>query len=215
MIHCIGDSHSAVFSGEEAMQPCWPDPAANTLPYFKSYRIGPATAYQIRNKQPIIEALINSLNLTSEDQLMFCFGEVDIRAHLIKQSKIQDRPVAELVVECVERYIDALTEYKKYNVPIIIWGPIASWCDQKVYTGGPSFGTNLERNLVTELFNTMLELACIKNGFKFVSIFNEMLNEDGTTNGDFLDDWEGSHMHLSQRSMPTIIEKFKSKGLIQ
>lgn len=214
MIHCIGDSHSAVFSGEETMQPCWPDPAANTLPYFKSYRIGPATAYKLRNKQPLIESLINSLSLTSEDQLMFCFGEVDIRAHLIKQSKLQDRPVAEVVVECVERYVDALIEYKKYNVPIVVWGPIASWCDQKVYTGGPSFGTNHERNVVTELFNTMLELACIKNGFKFITIFNEMLNEDGTTNGDFLDDWEGSHMHLSQRSMPTILKKFKSKGLI-
>jgi hypothetical protein len=215
MIHCIGDSHSAVFSGEETMQPCWPDPAANKIAYFKSYRIGPATAYQLATKQPIIESLINSLELTSKDYLMFCFGEVDIRAHLIKQSQIQNRPVEELVVECVERYVQSLSVYKKYNVPIIVWGPIASWCDQKVYTGGPSFGTNLERNLITNAFNTTLELCCIKQQFEFITIFPEMLNDDGTTNGDFLDDWEGSHMHLSQRSMSTILQKFKSAGLIK
>ena len=98
MIHCIGDSHSAVFSGEEAMQPCWPEPAANKLPYFTSYRIGPATAYQIANKQPILDSLIGSLDLGADDQLMFCFGEVDIRSHLIKQAKMQDRPVNDLVV---------------------------------------------------------------------------------------------------------------------
>ena len=49
MIHCIGDSHSAVFSGEETMQPEWPELASNKLPFFKSYRLGPATAYQLEN----------------------------------------------------------------------------------------------------------------------------------------------------------------------
>jgi hypothetical protein len=214
MIYCIGDSHSAVFSGEETMQPCWPEQAANKLPYFKSYRIGPATAYQLNGKQIIIEQLIDSLNLTFGDKLMFCFGEVDIRAHLIKQSKLQDRSILDVVLECVEKYIDAIKFYKRYNVPIIIWGPIASWCDVKKYTGGPSFGTNQERNLVTSAFTTALQIACMKEGFEFVTIFFDMLKEDMTTIPDFLDDWEGSHMHLSQRSMPTILKTFKNRGLI-
>lgn len=214
MIHCIGDSHSAVFSGEEAMQPCWPEPAANKLPHFKSYRIGPATAYQLANKQPIIDSLIQSLDLCGEDKLMFCFGEVDIRAHLIKQSKLQDRPVIDLVLECVDRYIDAVKYYKKYGIGIVVWGPIASWCEQKQYTGGPSFGTNQERNLITCAFNVALQIACTKENFEFVTIFYDMLNDDITTNPDFLDDWEGSHMHLSQRAMPTILKTFESKGLI-
>lgn len=214
MIHCIGDSHSAVFSGEEAMQPCWPEPASNLLPEFKSYRIGPATAYQLNNKQHIIESLIDSLELESTDKLMFCFGEVDIRAHLIKQAKEQDRPVNDLVLECVDRYINAIRHYKKYGIQIIIWGPIASWSDEKKYTGGPSFGTNKERNWVTFAFNIALQFACIKEEFEFVSIFYDMVHDNMTTILDFLDDWEGSHMHLSQRAMPIILEKFKSKKLI-
>lgn len=214
MIHCIGDSHSAVFSGEEAMQPCWPEPAANKIEQFNSYRIGPATAYQIANKQPIIESLIDSIKLGVDDKLMFCFGEVDIRAHLIKQAKIQDRPVNDLVVECVDRYVNAISYYKKYGVKIILWGPIASWSTTKEYTGGPSFGTEQERNWVTFAFNVALQLACVREGFEFVSIFYEMVNDNMTTKPDFLDDWEGSHMHLSQRAMPTIINAFAKRGLI-
>lgn len=214
MIHCIGDSHSAVFSGEEKMQPTWPEPASNFLPYFKSYRIGPATAYQIANKQPIIESLINTIDLGSEDKLMFCFGEVDIRAHLIKQSKLQNRPVVDLVVECVDRYIEAITYYKKFEVPIMIWGPIASWSDEKEYTGGPSFGTNQERNLVTFAFNTALQMECLREGFNFISIFYSMVNDDMTTKSELLDDWEGSHMHLSQRAMPLILDTFRKRNFI-
>ena len=214
MIHCIGDSHSAVFSGEEKMQPTWPEPASNLLPYFKSYRIGPATAYQIANKQPIIEFLINSVNLGPDDKLMFCFGEVDIRAHLIKQSKLQNRPVVDLVVECVGRYIEAITYYKKFGVPIMIWGPIASWSDKKEYTGGPSFGTNRERNWVTFAFNTALQMECSREGFDFISIFYSMVNDDMTTKSELLDDWEGSHMHLSQRAMPLILDTFRKRNFI-
>lgn len=214
MIHCIGDSHSAVFSGEECMQPCWPSPASNKLPYFKSYRIGPATAYQIHNKKDIIESLIDSISPDPTDKLMFCFGEVDIRAHLIKQSNLQNRPIADLVVECVDRYITSINYYKKYNLPIIIWGPIASWSNEKVYTGGPSFGTNQERNWVTYAFNVALQISCLQNDFEFVTIFYDMINQNMETNPDFLDDWEGSHMHLSQRAMPTILKAFEKRGLI-
>jgi len=214
MIHCIGDSHSAVFSGVEEMQPCWPEPAANTLSNFKSYRIGPATAYQIINKQPIIESLIDSIDLDVNDKLMFCFGEVDIRAHLIKQSKIQDKPVNDLVIECVDRYIKALSYYKKYNTEIVIWGPIASWSSEKEYTGGPTFGTNQERNWTTFAFNLALQFACLNEGFKFVTIFYDMVTDSMKTIPDFLDDWEGSHMHLSQRAMPNILKSFTLRGLI-
>ena len=60
MIHCIGDSHSSVFCGKEEMQPIWPIRSDDTTPYFKSYRIGPATAYQLSNKTTIIDDIIHN-----------------------------------------------------------------------------------------------------------------------------------------------------------
>lgn len=208
-IHCIGDSHSAVFSGEDRMQPCWPEPAANLIPYFKSYRIGAATAYQIRNKQHLIEQVLISANLQSDDKLMFCFGEVDNRNHLIKQANLQNRSIDSTVDECVERYLSAMEYYKKYGLDIIIWGPIAT-----CYDCVPKVGSMEERNTATKIFNEKLKEKCDKIGFYFESIFFEMLNDDMTTNDYYIDDWKDSKMHLSQRAIPLIIEKFKKQGLI-
>jgi hypothetical protein len=211
MIHCIGDSHSAVFSGEDKMQPIWPEPASNLLPYFKSYRIGPCTAYQLDSKRSVISNILDN-NLNHNDKVMFCFGEVDARAHLIKQADIQKRDIKDIVLECTNRYIDSVLYYKRYNVELLLWGVIASWNESKPYTGGPSFGTNIVRNRITKMFNDNLKNN--GNGIKFISIFEEMLNNDYTTNVEFLDEWEGSHMHLSQKTMPLIIEKFKKENSI-
>jgi lysophospholipase L1-like esterase len=212
MIHCIGDSHSAVFSGEENMQPIWPTPAANKLPYFRSYRIGPATAYQLENKIPTINEIIKQIS--EGDKVMFCFGEVDIRAHLLKQSIEQNKPVGEIIIECVNRYFEVIKTYKNNGLDIIIWGPIASWNANHPYTGGPSYGTNIERNEITRHFTETLKTLADAEGIPLVTIFYDMLNEDGTTNSFFLDDWDGSHMHLSQRAMSTIVDKFKNEHLL-
>ena len=46
---------------------------------------------------------------------------------------------------------------------------------------------------------------CSQNNIKFISIFEDMLNKDGTTDSNFLDDW-GSGIHLNQTAMPIIID---------
>ena len=215
MIHCIGDSHSCFFSGEDKIQPTWPEQSFDVLPYFRSYRIGPSTAYNLNNKKEnIIEPLIQSLNLSEKDKLLFCFGEVDCRAHLIKQSQLQNRGICDIINECVFRYISSIKYYTKYTSNIWVWGPIASWNENIPYTG-PSYGTNKERNLVTQHFNKTLEEMCKREKFGFITFFYDMLNGNMSTDETYLDDWEGCHIHLSQRSMPIVLDKFKEKKLIE
>ena len=214
MIHCIGDSHSAVFSGEDKMQPIWPQRSNDITPYFKSYRIGAATAYQLINKLDIIDNIVNSVVNKNTDHIMFCSGEVDIRAHLLKQMVLQNKTGQEVVKMCVDRYMTVVKHYKKNGFKTIVWGPIASWHDTKQYTGGPSFGTNIERNELTKEFNKYLNKVCDFEGIQFVPIFDRMIDEDGLTKPEYLDDWEGSHIHLKQTAMPDILDEFNKKGLI-
>jgi len=214
MIHCIGDSHTSVFSGEEVMQPIWPGKSSNLLPFFKTYRVGPFIAYNIKNKQDYIEHVINTITPNSEDKLLFCFGEIDIRAHFYKQTTIQNKLIEDIVINCVDRYLDAISYYKKFNLDIIIYGPIASFTDQRKPTS-ESYGDNKERNHATKLFNERLESKCHDYGFKFVTIFNDMVNQDLTTKGYLLDNWDGSHVHLHQNGLPILLKKFEMEGLIQ
>ncbi len=214
MIHCIGDSHSSVFSGKEEIQPIWPQRSDDKLDYFKSYRIGPATAYQLETKIPILNEIIHNLVDKKGDRILFCFGEVDIRAHLKKQMDLQNKTIVEVVKECVDRYMKTVLLYKSQGYNVMVWGPIASWHESREYTGGPSFGTCLERNEITKEFNHQLKKWCETFNLRFITIFNTMTDENNITIPEYLDDWDGCHMHLSQRAMPLIIDEFVKQKLI-
>ena len=95
----------------------------------------------------------------------------------------------------------------------MVWGPIASWHESKNYNG-PSFGSCIERNQITKEFNRYAEELCNQNNLKFITIFYDMIYDNLETNAHYLDDWEGSHIHLSQSAMPIILERFKGKDLI-
>lgn len=204
MIHCIGDSHSSIFSGSEVMQPVWPARSKDNLDKFRSYRIGPATAYQLDNKKPILNNIITLMD-KDKDSLLFCFGEVDIRAHLKKQIDLQKRSVKDIVKECVDRYFNTILHYKGLGINVMVWGPIASWSNKKPYSG-PSFGTCLERNEITREFNEYLKMLCDSEGIKFITIFYNMLEANGETNIHYAD---STGIHLNNNSVPLIIEAFK------
>lgn len=217
MIHCIGDSHVSVFSGQDEMPPIWNTNfrSRDITPYFKTYRIGPATAYQSYSKIPIIENIIIQSPINKEtDSILFCFGEVDIRAHLILQSYTQDKTIETLVKECVDRYIQTILYFKNNGFNVLVWGPIASCSDIKPYTTGPCYGTELERNDTTRLFNNYLEELCNKNEITFLSIFKKMLFEDGKTNPLYLDNWDGCHIHLIMTAYDLIMNEFKNKNIL-
>jgi len=192
------------------MQPIWPERSSDRLSYFKSYRIGAATAYHLKNKEALIESIIDSLSLTQQDALLFCFGEVDCRGHLLKQQKIQDKPLEEIVQICVTRLLEALSHYKKYGVNIIVWGPAATWHDCKPYDG-LSFGSHKERNHVTRLFNRFSAEKCPAYGFHFVSIFDKLLRDTTETAPCYLDH---SGIHLTQNAMPFALDALKEQKLL-
>ena len=159
MIICIGDSHSSVFSQEERIIDQWPKKDFKILSKFKPIRIGPATAYNLE-KVSLLNKVLNKTFYFRKPYVLFCFGEVDIRAHLIKQAKLQNKDIEFIVKECVNRYIYAINKVKPLRkIRKVIFAPIASWSNEKPYDG-PSFGTNLERNNVTKQFNDYLKMKC-------------------------------------------------------
>tara|TARA_A100001015_G_C14798446_1_gene635944 strand:+ start:117 stop:767 length:651 start_codon:yes stop_codon:yes gene_type:complete len=214
MIHFIGDSHASIFSGSDTMQPEWPNRSHDLLPFFRSYRIGPATAYNIENKRNIIDEIINSSVNVDEDYVAFCFGEVDCRAHLKKQIDLQERETKNVVLECVSRYFKTILHYSNLGVKSIAWGPVASHGKENPYTTGPSFGTDEERNKITQLFNEMLKSMCDEEGIKFLTAFYEMTTEYNgfrKTNTEYTD---SVGIHLNNNAVGMILGIFKKEGLI-
>jgi len=218
MIYCVGDSHASVFTGlgergKDYMTPIYPQQGKNELPGFKAFNIGPATAYQLGRKKDIIMELLRK-EAPSNATVLFCFGEVDIRAHLIKQQTIRKISMSDIVRECVDRYTESLFPFQDQGYDIWVWGPIASNPEELPYKGlqgaGPIYGDCVERNQVTRLFNNMMAENCHARSIGFVSIFEKMVWLDDNTKEHLIMD----HLHLSQTSMSLIKEEFKKKGLL-
>jgi hypothetical protein len=207
-IYCIGDSHVNFFSGQDMIQPKWPEKSIDLIPFFKTFRLGAVLAYnlcKLDTKMKGREKLFSLLKqIPKESTIMLCFGEIDCRAHLLKQAEIQNRKINIITKECVDRYVSVIKEVKNLNYNIIIWNVTPSsptgFPDSQDY---PTYGTCRERNSVTRLFNQFLEEQLINESIQFISIFEKLINKRGITLARFLMD----DIHLSQAAMPLAIKE--------
>jgi GT2 family glycosyltransferase/cytochrome c-type biogenesis protein CcmH/NrfG len=178
------------------------------LPYFKTYRLGPHTAYNAILRRNIIEQIIIN-EVRQGDLIMFCFGEIDCRAHLIKQSELQNKPLKAVVTECVDRYFKIFEVAKQYGFPLMAWNVPPSSLEDIEYGEYSTYGSCKQRNEVTQLFNELLKRRCDEYGVIFLSIFDKLLDKDRLTNTYYLLD----SIHLSQKVMPLILEEMERKGI--
>jgi len=208
ILHCVGDSHANFFSGYDEMQPEWPAPdIKNRIPQLRSYRIGPVLAYRLceygttyRGREKL-EQLLDCLS--PGDHLMFCFGEIDCRAHVLIQAERQQRPAEEIISNIVERYLSAIMRVKGRGYRPLLWNVIPSAptdINERIVVP-PQYlfqGSCEERNRITRIFNAELQQAAESADIPFINIFNQLLSESGTVARFFYAD----DIHLSQRAMP-------------
>lgn len=207
-IHCIGDSHASFFSGQDKIYPLWTDPSQDCLPMFRSYRLGPVLAYNLCKEGTTTQGRENLFTVLEQikihSKVMLCFGEIDCRAHLLKQSVLQNRSIEEVVHECVDRYFSVILEVADKQYDLLIWNVIPSSRYETVGNKDfPLYGTCRERNQVSKLFNQYLAELCVKKRIKFISIFDKLIDQDGLTRMEFYRD----RVHLSQKAMPFVLEE--------
>ena len=110
---------------------------------------------------------------------MLCFGEIDCRAHLIRQSEARGVPLDDVVAECVSRYFQVVREVCAMNYRVMIWNvipPTITTCQDCEF---PVAGSFEDRMAVTRQFNGLLHSHCENEGIPFVSIFDSLLNAAG------------------------------------
>jgi hypothetical protein len=212
-IYCIGDSHASFFSGYDRIQPSWPNKSTNKFSFLKNYRLGPVLAYNLcsfktrsRGREKLFYILTHLIPLGSK--VLFCFGEIDCRAHLLKQAEIQKREVHEIIRECVERYLSVIQETKKKGFDVIVWNVMPSGIiDDALEKDYPFYGTNVERNRVSKYFNEYLKQKLEKFNILFIDIFDKLVFENLETKDSYYFDG----VHLSQKAMPYFLNKLLKK----
>ncbi|MDY0313769.1 MAG: hypothetical protein RBR32_01700 [Bacteroidales bacterium] len=216
MIHVIGDSHVSFFIGKNEIVPEYP-PYCGINNQFSVYRIGAPIAFNLLKENTTYKAREKILYILPlilpEDKVLFSFGEIDCRYHIGKNVR-RGYSQAHNVYKCVERYVDGLLDlmYNFSNISFGVWGPIPSTklpqsCSSR---DCPITGDMLERNQITLTFNVFLEQKSKEFGFKFFTLFYDLVDSYmGTDLSYYMD-----NIHLNQKAMPLALGELAKKGWI-
>ena len=198
-IVAFGDSHVQLFKGFEEI----------TLNH-----VGASTAYNLAEEDSSTGGRRQVLNRIGRmnpkvEAVLLCFGEVDIRANVIKYCYQKGMSIQECVDGVVSRYISFAAEIASRGFKILIYGGYGAGGDRN------SVGSDRERNFAAKCLNTSLQARCEQIGFVYFSLHDALLDEEGLeTDSSFLSD--GSHLHngelTAQDQVQTLLFERASKS---
>ena len=170
--------------------------------------LGPKLCYTIGSYEKWKQGkMFNFGEVKDGDSVVFCFGEIDCRAHIHKHAT-KDEPVdyKTQINGIVERYFETLkksiTFCKKSNVRFFVYNVVPPPTDEFVLQNKqfPTLGNQYERITYVKYFNTKLKEYCDKTEFTFFDIYNLYSDKDGFMNMKYCD---GTHITDS-----TFLEKY-------
>lgn len=204
VIHCIGDSHVSLFSGKDEIVPVWNEPHEDLLPQFRTYRLGAMLAYNLATEgHEGRDKLFTCVKATSKTaKVLLCFGEIDCRAHIVKQAQAQDKSIVEIAGLVAYRYFTVVKEIAALR-QTIVWGSTPQSAAIHSSNKFPTVGTQEERNEATAAFNAILHAHCKEAGIGWANIFYRIVNTDTMLSDPsyFFDT-----AHMNQKALPFALE---------
>lgn len=179
-IHTFGDSHSI----------CGWDGTGAVI-----HHLGPLLCYSF-GKEKLNRCDIRNFNVNHGDTIIFCFGEIDCRAHI--HNHINETITYENVIdEIVDDYFEAIklnvvvSELKLKNICVYnVVPPI-----EKSDIPGVIFlfvSSDEERKTYCLYFNKKLKEKCVENNYIFFDIYDKYTDNKGFLNKDLSD--KGIHI---------------------
>jgi len=222
----VGDSHTSFFSGNQKLiwrrltyHTIYQNKNIGTIDYaptryqnIKIYHIGAPLAYNINKYntgnlgREKVEYLIDNGYINENSQVMVCLGEIDLRVHVLKQAEKAGKTKEEIVDSILDNYMAFLHFLKSKGLKPIVWGPVASQIDgEQLYPDYPYYGSEADRNRATAYFNNCMKQRCDKHQMGFVSIFEDLIDENYKTKTKYFFDG----CHLGQNAMEFAMTKLK------
>ena len=213
----IGDSHAYFFSGQEVIRPKKIayhsgviSSSENLLPRFSPIHIGPVLAYnadtygtKTRGREKV-DYLIKKQLIERGARVLFCYGEIDIRNHVVRQAGAQRVSVECIVDKILENYLAFLVSMREADFRVACWGPTPSFPDAEQPSDAfPVHGDEITRNKATLYFNGQLEKLCRQNNLGFTSIAEKLIDERDRMRRDYFVDG----CHLSQNAWSLVTEE--------
>lgn len=214
VIHCIGDSHAGFFTGRDSIFP--DNSEARPLPCFKVYHLGPALAYNLPEPNTTTGAREKLWALLDDEVpaggwVMTVFGEIDCRAHLLRQAEKQSRPIQAVTAACAERYFTVVREIRERGFQVMVYNAIPSLPEKSSWAEGredefPAYGSQQERNEAIRFFNGKLRELCDAESVPFLENYDLLVDANGKPQSKYFMD----KIHLAQTAMPLTLERLQA-----
>ncbi len=198
IFHIIGDSHTLCFQHET----------------FIIHHIGPATAYKLdfeksttKSREKVLK-IINEIYRDKPINVIFVFGELDVRIHINKISNQKKIGIDKVILETVTRYFNFLNFVKKTYplINIYVLNVFPQGEEKNIYNY-PFYANREKRILIGKKMNKELRDFSNKNNFKFVYVYEQLIDKKGKRIKKFMFD----DVHFNRKIMPFVLKSLNNK----
>jgi hypothetical protein len=188
VIHAIGDSHVKLNFGGD--------------PRIVVHHLGPVTMRAVsRDGRNNISP--KELGIVNGDSVIWCFGEIDVRCHIIRQRDILNENISSIVDILAMGYINSILDIQHgMEVKTIILGVIPP--TDLIYDANyPRIGALYERVWARNTLNKSLENYCILHDFIYLDPYKEFT--DGT--GALISNMSDGQVHVGNAYAYLVVEE--------
>lgn len=197
-VHVFGDSHAAY---------CFDRIDEATI-----YWVGPVTMHRAAKEAAQFVPKLMA-DRTETDALVFMFGEIDIRCHLVSVANRMNTTVEHEAKILAERYVETVAEIKRtlaFQKVVIAQPPFPT--DRKPSADFPFSGSIEDRILAHKALSSHLKRISSSKGLLFLPFDPKYSNPDGTLQRKFSDD--GVHiMPIEAKALAKSLERLLSAQL--
>lgn len=160
MIYTVGDSHSLC---------CFRD-----IPGVYPSSVGPVTMKRVGYAEDeTLRNFVKTIPITSDDAIIFCFGEIDVRCYVKPNITRLKTDVRSLLKKWVDRYLTQIALLnvngaKKYIMSVV---PPTKKDSADVDPYYPVAGTDEERSLYTATMNELYKQVSEEKGLEYFDIY--------------------------------------------
>ena len=163
-VHVFGDSHAKY--------------SFSTIPSCTIHWLGPITMHRV-GRDGLQGLNIKSYGVQENDVVIFVFGEIDVRCHVIPQCQ-KGRTLDDVLGQLITKYIATIQEnrkqYQRLHPVIFAVLPPIRLVGSADY---PSRGTVEERIAATRALNAHLHAAAEKEGIDVIDVHADFSTKEG------------------------------------
>ena len=150
--------------------------------HFRAYRVGPNTAYKLRDHH---DKIMHCIKRFKRRETLFIFGEIDCRLHIWAKAK----SVGVGCYNTAKRYAEYVNELNSsgFNISIISTPP-QGYFDVGFYGKGIMLANWKRRVMICELLNFWVKRFCDRYNIVFYNIYPKLITKGKQRRKELIED---------------------------